>query len=147
MNRSDINYYWIQKTDYSAEEFQVSSKEQAINDFLKYDWQTELKKYNESDDSLNCSTGFGLHDGLKDGTNFTTLLHICPIDKNQVFFNLHYQVENKFLGIFKYKSNEIFYKNEVSYNDVIKIIGLFYDSNVESIIIFFEEGANITSSN
>ena len=79
MNRNNINYYWIQKTDYSAEEFQVNSKEQTITDFLDFDWKNEIGKYNENDDTLNCPVGFGLHDGLKDGSSFTTLLHICPI--------------------------------------------------------------------
>lgn len=146
MNKNDFNYYWIQKTDYSTEEFPVSSKQQAINGFLNYDWKKELQKYDESNGNLNCPAGYGLHNGNKDGSSFTTLLHICPIDEKQAFFNLHYNVEYKLFSIFKFKANKIMYKDKISFGDAAKVIELLYDSNIEATLKFLEKATGNTSS-
>ena len=129
-----INYYWIQKSDYSSDYYNIDSVDDAIQSFNTYNWKNELAKYNENDKKNNCPPGFGLHDGNEDGSLFSKLIHICPIDEKYVFFNLHYPKENKLFGFIKFESQEIYYKDKLSSNDVSQLINLFYKSEYNKIL-------------
>jgi hypothetical protein len=136
MGNNKLNYYWIQKSDYSTEYFKIESKNKAIDSIKNINWINELKIYNENDKNNNCPPGIGFHNGLEDGKYFTTLLHICPIDDKKVFFNFHYSIEKKFLGIIKYDSSEIFYKEEFPFENVDKLIESYFNSDYKKILNF-----------
>lgn len=134
MESKKISNCWIQKTDYKSLNYEINSTNEAIDLFTNFDWISELNKYKEDDDNNNCPTGIGYHDGVKDGTEFNKLLHICPIDENYVFFNLHYPIEKKLFGIFKYRSSKIYYNEKISISYVPQLIKLFNISDFKEII-------------
>jgi hypothetical protein len=127
-------HYWIQRYDFSSQEYKNVSAEKAINAFNEFDWDTELSHQNKSDESESCPSGIGIHNGYGEAKPNQSLLHICPIDKNNVFFNLHYPVSKKLLGFIPYVKEEIYYAKNVPKIIIPELIRLFFRKNYREII-------------
>ncbi|MEM7221648.1 MAG: hypothetical protein AAF495_01630 [Pseudomonadota bacterium] len=126
--------YWIQCHDYGSEDFGAVSLNGAIEAFESFDWARVLALFDEDDDARNCPPGMGLHDGFGSGNPETRLLHLCPIDEQSLFFNLHYPRKRKWLGFIPTKSQEIHYANPYPRRQVPLLIRQFAEDDLAAII-------------
>ena len=118
--------YWIQKSDYSSQEWKTSSINDVIKVFKEFDWESELNSFAEEDDSNNCPPGLGV---MFNGA----LLHICPNDKDHVFFNFHYKALKKRLWLFPYLKNETHYVSNYGASMVEHLIKLHMAGDIQGI--------------
>lgn len=119
--------YWIQKTDYSSFEKNDVDADLLLAAFNQYDWSAELIAFNESDESNNCPAGMGINiDGA--------LLHVCPNDKDSLFFNYHYVVEGKWLGLIPFRKPSIHYVKNYNIKDVEKLLMAHINGEKEKIL-------------
>lgn len=126
--------YWIQKHDYSSIEETDVSVNEAIDAFKSFDWGNELKSI-EDDPKLekDCPAGIGIHNGFGQNKK-AVLLHICPKDKDSVFFNFHYPLKKKFMGIFPYISDKIYYLESYPIEKVQELIHAVFNNNYDHIL-------------
>ncbi len=118
--------YWIQKSDYSSQDRKAESVDDVIRAFHEFDWASELNSFVEEDDSKNCPAGLGVwFNG--------DLLHICPNDKNSVFFNFHHKTHKKLFGLFPYVKNKVHYARKYDVSGVGNLIKSHMAGNVEGI--------------
>ena len=125
--------YWIQKHDYSSIEETDVSENEVIDAFKTFDWENELKSF-EDDPTLekDCPAGIGIHNGFGQNKN-AVLLHICPKDKDSVFFNFHYLQKKKFIGIFPYTAEETYYLENYPLEKVHELIHAVFNDNYDHI--------------
>ena len=111
--------YWIQKADFSHEDFDAVDYRQAEVALKNFDWRRE-KQYQqelETSERENCDPGIGFPSD--DGR----ILHICPDGTGKAYFHYHYSTERKFLWIIPYTSDEIatvLNINELDFGEIIK---------------------------
>jgi len=124
---------WIQKHDYSSIEETNVSENGTINAFKNFDRENELKSF-EDDPELgkDCPPRIGIHNGFGQNKN-TLLLHICPKDKDSVFFNFHYPIKKKFLGLFTYSTEAIKYTESFQFEKVPGLIHALFNSDFDYI--------------
>lgn len=132
---------WIQKNDFSTEDFTAKTVDEAIAQFYEFDWASELTPFQKDDfdwdDNSVCHAGLGIHNGYdrKDGS----LLHITPTTNEIAMVHYHYPVKKSFLGLFKYDSQGEHIIDEMSMKDVGKVITWFYDEWHEEILDYYGE--------
>lgn len=126
--------YWIQRYDYSSHDFGIASVEEAIEAFNEFDWNLELSLRIEGSGDKDCPSGIGINTGYKKNKSKKFLLHICPENQNNIFFNLHYPVLKKYFGFIPYIKEEVYYANKIPKSKVPEIIRLFYKENFKEII-------------
>jgi hypothetical protein len=126
--------FWIQKHDYSSIEKADVSENEAINAFKNFDWENELKSFAD-DPALgkDCPAGIGIHNGFGQNKN-AVLIHICPKDKDSVFFNFHYHKKRKFIGLFPYFTEEIKYAESFQFENVPELIHAAFNGNYDYIL-------------
>ncbi len=125
---------WIQKHDYSTEDTENVSLNQAISAFNDFDWESELKSITDTpENDEDCSPGIGYHNGF--GSNSDgMLLHICPIDADTIFFNFHYPMFRKFLGLVPYRIKKVHYVATYPRNKVEALIRYLFNGQIERIL-------------
>lgn len=74
-----------------------------------------------------------IHNGFGRNKN-AVLLHICPKDKEAVFFNFHYPKKKKFIGIFPYTSEETYYLESYPLEKVHELIHAVFNDKYEYIL-------------
>ncbi len=126
--------YWIQRHDYSSETQSNVSLAEAKAVYQNFDWDSELGMYLEGVDNKDCRPGIGINNGRPLGQKDSYLLHICPTNATNAFFNFHYPKSKKILGIISYSSDEIHYVPNYPRDNVVKLIELFYDGNHAEIL-------------
>ena len=119
--------YWIQKHDYSSFEVNDASLSDVVEKFDSFDWELELKSYEANNNEKNCPAGIGIND-------HGCLLHICPIDKNLLFFNFHHRYEEKLLGLFPRSKENIHYVAEFPSSKFRLLVGLFESKKFNDIL-------------
>lgn len=126
--------YWIQKHDYSSIEETDVSEIDTINAFKNFDWENELKSF-EDDPALekDCPAGIGIHNGFGQNKN-AILLHICPKDKDSVFFNFYYPQKRKFIGIFPYTEEKKYYLESYPLEKLPELIHEVFKLNFDFIL-------------
>lgn len=127
-------YYWIQKTDYTTEEEELSGLEEALAIYRDTDWATLVADYDEDDGEKNCPPGIGFHNGFDEGNRDAGLLHICPYDDKTVYFNFNYPVDRKFLWLFTVKGLEFYERDNLPVDRVEELIRLFFTGDYEAIL-------------
>lgn len=126
--------YWIQKNDYSSIEKNNVSENETITAFKNYDWESELKSFEENPSiGKDCSAGIGIHNGFGQNKN-SVLLHICPKDKDTVFFNFHYPQINLFIGILPYTTKETLFLESYPRKQVHELIHAVFNDNYDYIL-------------
>ena len=88
--------YWIQRADFSTQDFTAESELEVLKVLSAHDWEGELgfRRQLESEGKECCDPGIGILPG--DGR----ILHICPVDIDPVYLHYHYTEKTKRLGIF-----------------------------------------------
>ena len=127
-------HLWIQRHDYSSDETENVSPQQALRAWESFDWAAELAAYDESDEQRNCPPGFGLHDGYSGSKRQGALLHVCPIDPDFVFLNYHHMVEGKLLGLIPTRGESIEHVERFPLRDVPELIRLFCAGQVTDLL-------------
>ncbi len=125
--------YWIQKHDFSSDEYNNVSLQDTLKAFRKFDWNKELSLRVEGENDKECPPGIGIFDGAN-STSYSLFLHICPIDLNYVFINFHYPTKKKLLGIFPYVNSKINYVEKYPFEKVPDLIKMLFRENIEGII-------------
>ncbi|MDB4444228.1 hypothetical protein N9174_02700 [bacterium] len=126
--------YWLQKHDYESEETENVSLNQAISAFNDFDWDGELNANTDKpENGGDCPPGIGYHNGFGSKSD-GMLLHICPIDSETIFFNFHYSVSKRFLGLVPYRADKIHYVARYRRNKVDELIRYLFSGNIESIL-------------
>ncbi len=120
---------WIQKHDLSAEEFTLSSPQEAIEILLTFDWATESQKQKEKEenDIENCPAGLGIvaQKGL--------FLHICPDEDFKCLVSFRYPKTTKILGILPRTFHHLNSAEEVTKVQATELIKLFFASQYSEI--------------
>ena len=119
--------YWIQKSDYSSEEWDNVSKIDILEAFRSFDWAAELDKFDIDDHENNCPCGIGIDIN-------EVLLHICPNDKESVFINYHYVKHGKILGLIPSTKNAIHYVEQIPISMVESLINSHFSGKKEDIL-------------
>lgn len=118
--------YWIQKHDFSADDFEAKSIEEIIEAFENFDWAKELASVSDEGDK-NCPPGLGVRTS-------DCILHICPVDKTTVFFNYTYTVAGKILGLFNRIKDQTHYVPKYPVNEVPNLLRLYATSRQNEIL-------------
>ena len=118
--------YWIQKHDYSADDFDVNTVEEIIEAFKCFDWSNEIRSLADETDK-NCPPGLGIN-------SQDQLLHICPVDEEFVFFNYHYKENGKILGLFNTIKNRTHYVAKYPIKEISSLLTLYAVSNQSAIL-------------
>ena len=126
--------YWIQRHDYSADDVSDSSLEQTMKAFNDFDWDLELSQFNENIEGKDCPPGIGINNGIPLNEKRGFLLHICPIDKQKIFFNFHYQKPSSIFGIRIGTSSEVYNVAEYPKSEVPNLIKQFYAGKYNQIL-------------
>jgi hypothetical protein len=127
--------YWIQRHNYSSETQSNVSLAQAKAAYRNFDWDSELGLYREGVDGKDCPPGIGINNGEPLGETDSYLLHICPTNATNAFFNFHYPKSEKFLVIISYSNDAIHYVPNFPRDNVVKLIGDFYSANYGEILV------------
>ena len=122
--------YWIQKADFTAEDFDAVDFKQAQDVFNKYDWHKEIKIKSDLDKSGSeyCDPGIGFVPG--DGR----ILHICPDGKGKAGVHYHFLEKKKILGLIPHTSNQIVSNIDIKESEIEEIIHYFYLNDHEWLI-------------
>ncbi len=113
--------YWIQRHDYSSEEFDAASAQIVVDAFEAFDWSSEVKLAEAGEDDRDCPPGLGLHDGFGDH-NDATLVHICPQADGTLTVNAHWPVPGKILGLFNVTKREVHFSEGIARDQVFRLI-------------------------
>lgn len=81
--------YWIQRHDYSSEDFSDVTAEEAVMAYAAFDWRRELDAFDPYDEDRDCPPGIGFHNGFDGSNPEAQLLHICPMNARTVFLHFH----------------------------------------------------------
>jgi len=119
--------YWIQKHDYSSFEVKDASLNDVVEIFESFDWEMELQSYQANNNEKNCPAGIGIN-------LHGCLLHICPIDKDIVFFNFHHRYEDKLFGMFSRAKEDIHYVAKFPSTKFRVLVGLFESRKFNDIL-------------
>ena len=126
--------YWIQKHDFSAEDFSDVTVQEAIEAYVRFDWQRELAAYDENAEDRSCPPGIGFHNGFDGNNPEAMLLHICPKDAATVFFNFHRRSQKRILGLWRTTSDDVRYAESVAGALVPDLIRSFFALDQEPIL-------------
>lgn len=128
--------YWIQRHDYSAQDFPETSLDEAVAAFKGFDWAAELAAGNP-DQKCDCPPGIGFHNGFGEADNPSPmLLHICPNDDDSVYFNFHFgRREARWLfGLLKGTEEQIHYVDDYPVSHVPDLIRAFFEGGLDDIL-------------
>ena len=126
--------YWIQRHDYSSETQSDASLGETKAAYKNFDWNSELALYRDGVDGKDCPPGIGINNGKPLGQKGSVLLHICPYDASNAFFNFHFPKRKTMLGIFRYSSQEIHYVPKYPRDRVLSLIEAFYATSYDQIL-------------
>ncbi len=126
--------YWIQRHDYSSDDVGESNLAQTIKAFNDFDWEFELSLFQENTDDKDCPPGIGINNGKPLDKKGGLLLHICLIDKQNVFFSFHYQKLSSIFGINIGTSAKVHHVAEYPRNKVSNLIEQFYAGEHDQIL-------------
>lgn len=118
--------YWIQRHNYSSETISESSLAQTLKAYEDFDWESELNKFQENVEGMDCPPGIGINNGESLDKEGSFLLHICPIDERMAYFNYHYQKLSNFFGLNLGTTAEIHYVAKYARSKIPNLIELFY---------------------
>jgi len=91
---------WIQKADYTVDERNDVTLEQALEMFSEFDWKSELARVeHDSDGKLDCPPGIGISNSMNLTRPGSRLLHICPNDEATCFINHHVTSPRRLLWV------------------------------------------------
>ena len=126
--------YWIQKHDYSSEDFSDVTADQAIMAYAAFDWRRELASYDEEAEDRDCPPGIGFHNGYGHGNPEAMLLHICPKDARTVFINFHRRSRKHSRWFGKGSVEDVRYAESVGGALVPDLIRSFFALDQDSIL-------------
>ena len=122
--------YWIQKADFTSEDFGAVDYKQAQVALKKFDWAKEIQKQNELEKSGNESCDPGIGFISDDGR----MLHICPNGKGKAYFHYHFSKTRRLFGLIPSKSDLIASRMDIHEFDLAEVIRRFYLSDHEWIM-------------
>jgi hypothetical protein len=128
--------YWIQRHDYSGQDFPKVSADEAIAAFSDFDWATELAA-GAPDPERNCPPGIGFHNGFGEAENpDPMLLHICPKDLENVSFHFHFgRREARWLfGLLKGSEEQIHDVEDYPIRLIPELIRTFFEGGIDDIL-------------
>lgn len=128
--------YWIQRHDYTSQDFPAVDLDGAVAAFRDYGWAAELAA-GGPEDGRNCPSGMGIHNGFGDLDNDDPrLLHICPFNETSVFFHLHYdrRETKRLFGLLTGRNQRDHYVETYPLEDVPHLIRLFYQGRLDDIL-------------
>lgn len=127
--------FWIQRADFSSEEFDPVELKIAQAIVTGYNWASELalfhKLFEESENHWDecCSPGIGF---LTDDEKH--LLHICPMDdESALCFYLQLDVTGQ-------SEDERWSLENAGLEQINQLLKLFFEENYLSLMAFLEEG-------
>lgn len=126
--------YWIQRHDYSSETVNESSLVETIRAYSKFDWESEISKFQKNVEGKDCPPGIGINNGKSLDQEGSFLLHICPFDTDDTFFNYHYQKPLSFLGLKLGSDSEIHHVAIYPRDKITKLIEIFYAGTHQKIL-------------
>lgn len=81
---------WIQKADYTTDECDDVTLDEALRMFTELDWSAELANVDaDSDGKRDCPPGIGISNSMDLTKPGSRLIHICPNDEATCFINHH----------------------------------------------------------
>ena len=118
--------YWIQRADMSSTDHGPVDTNQAVNDFLNYDWDAEQRLFDELDKRHedNCPAGFGF--SADDGRR----LHVCLDGTDRFFF--FYDYRSKVLGLIPHGKSVS--SEKMSTAEAAEAIRRFFDGDHEWLV-------------
>lgn len=111
---------WFQKSDFSAEDLEINSAEEAISYWNAVDVEKEDALYKQND--YECPWGLGI--GMD--TDFGIHLYRDDIDGNTVSILCTKAIPSKLLGFIPYKKTIENYHEGLSINDAEKYLKLYF---------------------
>lgn len=113
--------YWIQRADFSSQDYTAASEQEALQVLLSHDWNAELDFYRqlESKGEEVCDPGIGF---LPDSQR---ILHICPVDRFYAYFHYQYTVKTRVFGIFSWPRNLVGSNMKVRRSELTEILHRF----------------------
>ncbi|WP_136080448.1 hypothetical protein [Pontiella desulfatans] len=118
---------WIQQHDFTSEEVDGATKEQAKKALATFDWQSEILKEKESKEET-CPSGLGL---ISDSNE---ILHICPRASESCLVHYHYSTQKKLLGFIPVKNQGSHFVESCSIAKAMDLIDHHFDGNQEEIL-------------
>lgn len=138
--------YWIQRHDYSAQDFPEATADEAAAAFSGFDWAGELAAAGP-EQGRDCPPGIGFHNGFGEAANpDPMLLHICPNDADSVLFHFHHdRHETRWLfGLLKGTAERIHTVQDYPTRRVPDLIRLFFKGRTDEILAIPGETATVS---
>ena len=114
--------YWIQRADFTSEDYSTVDYKKAERVLKGHDWNAEIKKQEELEQSgkEHCDPGIGFvpDDGR--------ILHICPDGKGKAYFHYHYYETRKILAIIPLRSQQTASKMDINEFELGEVIRRFF---------------------
>jgi len=117
---------WLQKHDFSSEEFEISDASNAKKILGEFDWQGELSRQVQAT-SETCDPGLGLV------TDEGDILHICPGTDGRCMVHFHFSDTREAFGLFSRKVDLLKTFRDVSLGRVHQMIDAFFVHDFERI--------------
>jgi hypothetical protein len=119
---------WIQRTDFSSEEYGDTEPGEAKRIFRDFDWASELARFEpEQEAHTCCACGMGLH-----SEDSSLILHVCPRDSQDVFFHFDWPKRKRFLW-FRWLGQAQAHAAHYPKVQVPRLIDMLYAGEYESI--------------
>jgi hypothetical protein len=114
---------WIQKHDYSYEESEILTSDEAIKIFEGYDWAQEIVQVEEIE-GKDCPPGFGVV------SEKGKILHIVPSESGECMIHFHYPEKKRFLILFSGTVQSTITLEQVSWKESVGYIELIFQGNL-----------------
>ena len=126
--------YWIQLHDYSSTTYKDASPIETKNAFKTFDWDLELERFDENDPERNCPPGIGVSNGVPLTEDGAILLHVCPLDTDSAFVNIHCSHLGRTFGIFPKVKQDTKYVESIDRLRVDGLIDLVCSGDSEALL-------------
>lgn len=126
--------YWIQLHDYSSTTHKNASPRETKNTFRTFDWDSELKGFDENDPERNCPPGIGISNGMPLTEDGAILLHVCPLGSNSASLNIHCSRLGKMFGVFPTLKKDTNFVESIERSRVDSLIDLVFAGDFEALL-------------
>ena len=125
---------WIQKADYTADERDDVTLDEALRMFAECAWPAELANVDiDSGGKRDCTPGIGISNSMDLRKPASRLIHICPNDESTCFINHHVTSPRRTLWILPAWQVERNHKDFLM-ADVPDLIRLFFDNKEQELL-------------
>ena len=114
--------YWIQHADFSTDEFEPATLDEAIQAFEAHDWtaENELRATREAAGEEWCPPGIGYDQAGR-------ILHICPEPGESALVHYHFSTDRSLFGLLRRRVQDSRTSEGVSVEKVPELIRRFYN--------------------